>query len=135
MRLKVARIRAYGPTGTISQQNAIETKPIRFVFVLLDNFTLLSFASALDCLRLANRNTETPRYEWLLIGEGGDTVSCSTQTEFKLDDDLVELHRDDRVILCGGIEIQAATTKRLCHGCGARPAKASRSEACARRPM
>ncbi len=89
------------------------TKPIRFVFVLLDNFTLLSFASALDCLRLANRHTSTPRYEWVLVGEGGDTVTCSTNTEFKLDDDLIELHRDDRVILCGGIEIQKAATKRL----------------------
>jgi transcriptional regulator GlxA family with amidase domain len=32
-----------------------EDAPERFVFVLLDNFTLLSFASALDALRIANR--------------------------------------------------------------------------------
>ena len=43
----------------IPKQNAIPVKPVlktrRFVFVLLDNFTLLSFASALECLRIANR--------------------------------------------------------------------------------
>ncbi|WP_127112058.1 GlxA family transcriptional regulator [Shimia sediminis] len=88
-------------------------KTRRFVFVLLENFTLLSFASALDCLRLANRQNPTPLYEWTLIGEGGDTAKSSTYTEFSLDDDLIDLHRDDTVILCGGIDIQAATSKKL----------------------
>ena len=44
--------------------------PRRFVFVLLDNFTLLSFAAALDCLRIANRMQEEPIYEWAILGEG-----------------------------------------------------------------
>ncbi len=85
----------------------------RFVFVLMDNFTLLSFASALDCLRLANRGVEHKAYEWLFVGEGGDSVISSTDTEFKLHADLVELKRDDTVVLCGGVNIQSATTKKL----------------------
>jgi transcriptional regulator GlxA family with amidase domain len=32
---------------------------------------------------------------------------------FKLDDDLTELKRDDTIILCGGMDIQHATTKKL----------------------
>ena len=88
-------------------------KPRRFVFVMLDNYTLLSFASALDCLRLANRRASTPCYEWKLIGEGGESAVSSTGTELKLDDDLIDLHRDDTIILCGGIDIQMATTKKL----------------------
>ncbi|WP_372887436.1 GlxA family transcriptional regulator [Shimia sp.] len=87
--------------------------PRRFVFVLLDKFSLLSFASALDCLRIANRQFPKPAYQWQVIGEGGDTMVCSTDTVFKLDDDLIELHRDDTVVLCGGIDIQAATSKKL----------------------
>ncbi len=88
-------------------------KPRRFVFVLLDNFSLLSFASALDCLRIANRKSTSPIYEWTVIGEGGETMKCSTHTVFNLDDDLIDLHRDDTVVLCGGIDVQAATTKKL----------------------
>ncbi|MBC6408293.1 MAG: GlxA family transcriptional regulator [Rhodobacteraceae bacterium] len=88
-----------------------DTKPRRFVFVLLEQFTLLSFASALDCLRLANRHFAQPVYEWILIGEGGDTVHCSTGTEFRLNADLIELKRDDTIVLCGGVDIQKATTK------------------------
>ncbi|WP_298677721.1 GlxA family transcriptional regulator [uncultured Lentibacter sp.] len=88
-------------------------KPRRFIFVLLDNFTLLSFASAIEALRIANRMAEHQLYEWKLAGEGGDTVTCSAGTEFKLDLDLVEMNRDDTVLVCSGINVQAATTKRL----------------------
>ncbi len=99
-------------TSTIAS-GEIDAKSRRFIFVLLDNFTLLSFASAIDCLRLANRRMGRDHYTWALCGEGGDTVSCSTNTTFKLDNDLSELRRDDTIVLCGGTQIQQATTKRL----------------------
>ncbi|WP_424986677.1 GlxA family transcriptional regulator [Microbulbifer sp. S227A] len=88
-------------------------KPRRFVFVLLENFTMLSFASALESLRIANRMAGREIYTWRLIGEGGDTMRCSAGTVFPLDGDLDELNRDDTVLICGGIDVQAATTKRL----------------------
>jgi len=88
-------------------------KQKRFVFVLLDNFTMLSFASAIECLRIANRMSDETAYTWLLSGEGGDAVSCSAGTVFKLDTDLGDLNRDDTVLICGGVDVQHATTKRL----------------------
>ena len=88
-------------------------KPRRFVFVLLPNFTMLSFAAALDSLRIANRVSGRELYQWVLIGEGGDTIQCSAGTEFKLDGDLYELSRDDTVVVCGGVNVQQATTKKL----------------------
>jgi len=88
-------------------------KPRRFVFVLLPNFSLLSFASALDSLRIANRMAGRELYSWMLIGEGGETVLCSAGTEFKLDGDLCELTRDDTVLICGGINVKSSVTKRL----------------------
>lgn len=88
-------------------------KPRQFVFVLLDNFTLLSFAAALDCLRLANRMSGKDLYSWRVVGEGGETARCSTNTVFNLDGDLEELRRDDTIMLCGGMGVQEATTKKL----------------------
>ncbi len=88
-------------------------KPHNFVFVLLDKFSLLSFASALDSLRIANRMANRELYTWTLAGEGGDTVSCSAGTTFNLDTDLTELQRDDVILICGGVDVQAATTKRI----------------------
>ena len=85
----------------------------RFVFVLLDNFTLLCFAAALESLRIANRMAGDTLYTWKIVGEGGDVAYCSAGTAFKLDGDLDELTRDDTVMVCGGIDVQAATTKKL----------------------
>ena len=88
-------------------------RPKRFVFVLLNNFTLLCFSAAVEALRIANRMSGKTLYAWRYVGEGGDTISCSAGTEFKLDGDLDELARDDVVMVCGGIDVQAATTKRV----------------------
>ncbi len=88
-------------------------KPKQFVFVLLDNFTLLCFSAALESLRIANRMGERELYTWRIIGEGGDAAYCSAGTGFKLDGDLDEVGRDDIIMLCGGIDVQTATSKRL----------------------
>ena len=88
-------------------------KPRRFVFVLLDNFTMLCFAAAVESLRIANRTAGVQLYTWTIIGEGGETATCSNGCVFQLDDDLAELERDDTIMLCGGIDVQKATTKRI----------------------
>ena len=88
-------------------------KPRRFVFVLMDQFSLLCFATAIECLRIANRMSGRRLYVWTTIGEGGESISCSAGTVFQLDDDLVELSRDDTIMVCGGIDVQDATTKKV----------------------
>jgi len=99
--------------NSVIKFNANVKSPRRFVFVLMENFTLLSFSSALDALRIANRMSGKTLYEWTFIGENEEVVSCSAGTQFKLDNSLIELHRDDTVLLCGGTSIQEATTKKL----------------------
>jgi transcriptional regulator GlxA family with amidase domain len=90
---------------------AAPAKPRRFVFVLLRDFTMLSFACAVEPLRIANRMAGRPLYAWLLAGEGGDSVACSNGSVFRLDLDLAEMSRDDTVLVCGGLDVQAATTR------------------------
>jgi len=88
-------------------------RPRRFVFVLMDKFSMLCFSAALESLRIANRMSGKDLYSWVLAGEGGDYVTCSAGTSFRLDQDLSDLQRDDTILLCGGIEVQYATTKKL----------------------
>ncbi|WP_171099026.1 MULTISPECIES: GlxA family transcriptional regulator [unclassified Ruegeria] len=90
-----------------------DAKPKNFVFVLLEGFSLLSFASALDSLRIANRMANETIYTWSLAGEGGEIAKCSAGTTFQLDSDLDELQRDEVVLVCGGVDVQTATTKRV----------------------
>jgi transcriptional regulator GlxA family with amidase domain len=99
--------------NSIIKFNAEVKSPRRFIFVLMEHFTLLSFSSALDALRIANRMSGKKLYDWTFIGENKEFVSCSAGTQFKLDTTLIELHRDDTILLCGGTTIQESTTKKL----------------------
>ncbi len=88
-------------------------KPRRFVFVLMNNFTMLCFASAIESLRIANRTAGKTLYSWRIIGEGGETATCSNGCVFNVEDSLSELDRDDTIMLCGGVDVQHATTKPI----------------------
>jgi transcriptional regulator GlxA family with amidase domain len=85
--------------------------PKRFVFLLLDRFTMLSFAGAIEPLRIANRVSGQELYAWVLAGEGGEYATCSNGAAFKLDMGLDEIDRDDVLLVCGGIDVQRAATK------------------------
>ncbi len=82
-----------------------------FVFLLLDQFTLLSFAGAIEPLRIANRMTGKALYTWALAGEGGVSATCSNGASFKLDMGLDEISRDDILLVCGGVDVQDASTR------------------------
>jgi transcriptional regulator GlxA family with amidase domain len=92
---------------------AAKARPRRFIFVLMSEFTLLSFASAIEALRIANRVGGQKFYEWTVVSDGGHSVRASAGTVFEVDSDLPEVSREDTIVLCGGIDIAGATTKRL----------------------
>ena len=85
----------------------------RFAFLLMKNFTLLSFASAVDALRIANRMSDKAIYSWVFLSEDGNPVSCSAGTSFNVDNSLIDLHRDDTIMVCGGMNISETTTKPI----------------------
>ncbi len=87
--------------------------PRRFVFLLLDHFTMLSFASAVEPLRIANRVAGKDIYAWVLAGEGGAQVTCSNGASFRLDIGLEEIDREDTVLVCGGIDVQKASSRAV----------------------
>jgi transcriptional regulator GlxA family with amidase domain len=88
-------------------------KPRRFVFVLLNDFTFLSFACAIEALRLANRNAGRQIYSWVLAGEGGAKARCSNGIALDLDTDLGEVAREDTILVCGGIDVAKNSTKKV----------------------
>ena len=72
---------------------------------------MLSFAGAIEPLRIANAQSGRELYAWTLAGEGGTTARCSNGTELRLDAGLDEVGRDDTILVAGGIDIQAAATR------------------------
>jgi transcriptional regulator GlxA family with amidase domain len=93
------------------QRDADQTR--RFHFVLLDAFTMLSFACAVEALRIANRMSGQTLYAWRIIGEGGPDVACSAGARFPLDGALDEVRRDDTICLCSGLDVAQVTTRPL----------------------
>lgn len=92
-------------------QSAQEPKTKNFVFLLLNQFTLIAFANALEPLRIANRSAGKTLYKWRLAGEGGETAKSSCGAVIQLDMGLEEVGREETVIVCGGLNIKAATTQ------------------------
>ena len=84
--------------------------PRRFVFLLLDRFTMINFAGAIEPLRLANHAAGETLYSWVLCGEGTEKT-CSNGATFRLDMGLEEMERDDTILVCGGVDIHKTTTK------------------------
>ena len=93
-------------------QGAQAERPRSFVFLLLPQFSLMAFASALEALRVANRMARRQLYTWRFVGAGGGTATCSAGTSFALDSDLPELTRDDTIVVCGGLAVQDAAERR-----------------------
>jgi len=101
------RMLAAGSTKSSDENNRTR----RFVFLLLDRFTMISFAGAIEPLRITNRMLDRQAYTWVFAGEGGTEVRCSNGAAFKLDMGLSDVGRDDTILVCGGIEVQEATTR------------------------
>ena len=99
--------------GSASSRVEAASKPRRFIFLLLDKFTLVSFAGAIEPLRLSNRVAGRKLYDWKLAGEGGKEARCSNGTVVRLDMGLEEIARDDTVLVCGGVDVADATTKPI----------------------
>jgi len=81
-----------------------------FVFLLLNQFTLLSFSAAIEPLRIANRMSGQELYRWTLVAEGGVGAQCSNGVRLAADKGLEEVARDDVVLVCGGLDIRTNTT-------------------------
>ena len=88
-------------------------QPRGFRFLLLDRFTMMSFAGAIEPLRLANRASGSTLYEWSLWGEAGagGIATCSNGTRITLDGGLQEARAGDTILVCGGIDVGAAASK------------------------
>jgi transcriptional regulator GlxA family with amidase domain len=82
-----------------------------FVFLLLKNFSMSSFAAAIEPLRIANRMAGGTIYTWSFASENGESAEASNGAQFLVDMGLDAVKRDDTLMLCGGINIKEATTK------------------------
>ncbi|RMN27205.1 AraC family transcriptional regulator [Pseudomonas coronafaciens pv. zizaniae] len=93
--------------GTQPQNRA----PQSIGFLLLDNFTLISLASAVEPLRMANQLSGRELYRWTTLSLDGGQVWASDGLQITPDAAMNKAPALDTVIVCGGVGIQRAVTR------------------------
>mgnify|MGYP001190954169 CR=1 FL=1 len=68
-----------------------------FVFVLINDFSLIAFSNAIEPLRIANRQAQKEIYTWKLMSENGENAMCSSGFLFKVDSSISQIDNDDFV--------------------------------------
>ncbi|SIT02679.1 transcriptional regulator, AraC family with amidase-like domain [Neptunomonas antarctica] len=82
-----------------------KTGPKRFGFLLLPNFSLIAFSSAIEPLRMANWVTGDECYETVLVSHDGEAVASSFGVEILVDCSLSDIPVLDAVFVCGASPI------------------------------
>lgn len=80
-------------------------------FLLLDSFTLISLASAIEPLRMANQLSGRELYRWFTMTADRGAVMASDGLRVSPDCSIHDATSLDTVIVCGGIGIQSAVTR------------------------
>jgi len=94
--------------------DAKEHYPTRFGFFLLGNFTLISMASAVEPLRMANRVCRQPHFSWKTMSETGGPVLASDGLSVNVDCsvDAADIYESlDAIIVCGGDRVEEYATE------------------------
>lgn len=84
----------------------------RIGFLLLNNFTMLALASAVDPLRMANQLTGKELYDWYIISEDGSAVTASDGIVVTPDTSMSEAPQLHTLIVVGGVNIVRSYTRR-----------------------
>ncbi len=87
--------------------------PQHIAFVLVDEFTMMPMTSAIDPLRLANRQHESELYSWSTHSIDGKPVAASSGIVVAVDGDLDAIDEHAIVFVCSGINVQQHADKPL----------------------
>lgn len=84
------------------------SQPTRVAFLLMPNFSMIAFTSALEPLRMVNQLKGERHYEWSTVSRAGTAVACSNGIMLEPDYGLDTRERFDAVFVCGGVHIHRA---------------------------
>lgn len=96
-------------------QRSDPAAPKRYVFLLIPGFSPLGLTCAQEALALANRFAGGRRryYDWRLISADAAPVKAWNGVRMMVDDGLIELRRDDTLIVCAGVDAASGSAKEV----------------------
>ena len=87
--------------------------PLKIDFLLIDEFSMMAFSSAIEPLRLANRVRGRQIYEWELISIDGNTVTASNGTEIVVNKSIETAKNVKTVFLVSGVNVHLHENERV----------------------
>jgi len=87
--------------------------PLRVALVVAPRFSFLTLAICMDGLRLANRESPVPTFDWTIVSEDGAPVASSSGPAIAPHAAIADLGRPDVVIVLSAYEPEAACTPAL----------------------
>ncbi|MDI9349303.1 MAG: GlxA family transcriptional regulator [Candidatus Symbiobacter sp.] len=92
---------------SLSPRPKTETQTQHFGLFLLENFTMIGLASALETLGLANHLSGLPLFDWTLFSQSGGEVAASNGTKIASDYAFDDMNQTNALslsdcLVCGG---------------------------------
>src|SRR5688572_17755894 len=107
-------------TGAEGNLKADAAREKHFYFVLIPNFTMIAFATAIEPLRIANRMAGRQAYRWSLVSLDGEPAVASNGIKLQVDMPLKEARervrggeRPDHVFVCGSLGVERFHDRNL----------------------
>lgn len=97
--------------------SAVDSPHTTIAFLLVQEFSMLSVATALEPLRQTNRLLGRKHYDWLLVSDDGAPIAASNAMILAADCGLADLGRDlgriDFLFVCAGLDHDPPNRARL----------------------
>lgn len=82
-------------------------------FVLIPNFSMMAFTSAVEPLRAANRLSGSALYSWQLVSVDGEPVTASNGVRVQPDGDINSARDRAVIVVCAGLGVERFDDARL----------------------
>ena len=92
--------------------NASEV-PLQIDFLLIKDFSMMAFTSAIEPLRLANRVAEKELYRWRIISLDGNSVEASNGAEILIKQSAATIENVKIIFVVSGVNVQMYEDERL----------------------
>ena len=87
--------------------------PLKVGFLLIPNFSMLAFASAIEPLRAANRMSGDTLFSWIVASPDGMQSRASNHVKTEVDGDSTILVDCHIVFVCAGLDVKAQSDKSI----------------------
>lgn len=99
--------------SNVPESSVANDRPVHIGFLLMPNYTMITFANAVAVLRMANRQSGRELYRWSTLTMDGRPVFSSDGLELKPTGAVNSIGPLDILFVCGGYHIEKQCSKEV----------------------